>query len=240
MKLLSSLLLFLAMLPGFAGELQRPVRANLYDDYANLIASGAGREQIFSINEEALKEIYQYSFESRPSRVPYITWDQARFMLDLVEKNPVASQSMLWKYDHDNLGFCFGRALFIHLELLRRGVQKEAIKKAFAVGPMRSGVTNWQFHVTTIVLGPKNEWIAIDPFVGEPVRVEQWFDIISKTSTDGKLRFYLSEPSKIGPSGWEYNTKPGGLLHPVYNHYFEDMFDYFRKNPLPREEKFNR
>jgi hypothetical protein len=226
-------------LPTTAGELNRPLRINLYDDYSELINSGATPEDIFEMNKKALQEIYNFQIPFNEKRTSAISVQQAEVVLETLVSNPIASPYLTFKYDPMGvMGFCFGRALFVHLELLRRGVQKESIKKAFAVGPMNGGGINWQFHVTTVVKAKTGEWLAIDPFVGRIMRIEDWFDEMSKQSTDAKLRFYLSEPAKLGPSSWEYNLRPGGLYDEVYHNYFRELLAFFRRNPVSCRDRF--
>lgn len=232
-------LLLSASFASNAGDLDRSPRYNLYQDYNNLLNSGADSNDIYELNKLTLKEIYNYSFERNSKRVSGISKQQGQDLIEFTQNHFVTGYVSSNKYDPTgDIGFCFGRALFIHLELLRHGVQKQAIKKAFAIGPMYSGGMYWQFHVTTIVQGNDGEWLAIDPYVGHVVKLEEWFDYLTAKSRNGKLRFYLSDPAKIGPADIEYNLRPGGLLEPQYNNYFADMLQYFRKNPVSCKEKF--
>ena len=234
------LFLFLfASLISNAGDLDRSPRYNLFHDYWDLVETGANSDEIMELNKKTIQEINTYRFETSPKRAQTISRKQAQEILDLTDNHEVVGPTNTYKYDPTgDMGFCFGRALFGHLELLRRGVQKQAIKKAFVVGPMYSGGIFWRFHVTTIVQGENGEWLAIDPYVGRIVTVEEWFDYLSTKSRDGKLRYYLSDANKVGPASWEYNIKPGGLFDPVYRGYFKDMFEYFRKTPVSCKEKF--
>lgn len=114
----------------------------------------------------------------------------------------------------------------------------------------------WQFHVTTLVKeSGSNDWWAIDTNEGKPIKVDQWVKKYQSYATDKtrrwkwfnfmkvdkekSLRFYITEPQKIGPSSWEYNIQPGGLFHESYNRYFQEMFRYFKNNPVPQEKKLN-
>ena len=99
-----------------------------------------------------------------------------------------------------------------------------------------------------------NTWWALDTNFDKPISVEDWMyqmkrksldrtfryfrePIVDKTKT---LRFYVTDAHKIGPSGWEYNIRPGGLFDSFYNNYFKDMFSSIRKKNVPFEEKFNK
>ena len=72
LKHLSQLVLFsifaaLAPLSSLAGEFSRPLRANLYDDYDNLMSRGFGRRGIERLNSKAVQEIKSLQFESNAS-----------------------------------------------------------------------------------------------------------------------------------------------------------------------------
>lgn len=230
---------FFTLDSALASEFSRPIRTNLYDDYNSLASQDVDPSEIEKVNLKALQEINSLQTESRPNRLKSINYEQAKTVLQSLNMNPITGPRGIFTYDPEmRIGFCFGRALFVHLELLRRGVSKDSIKKVFAVGPMKNRAGNWQFHVTTLVRGPQENWLAIDNYLNRIVTLEQWMDEMRTFSTDKKLRFYLTEPNKIGPSGWEYNVKPGGLFDPGYNGYFRDLFLYFRKNPISCENKF--
>lgn len=195
-------------------------------------------EAVMSANQNELQNLSKTRIEPHPTRAASISFAQAREVLKKLKDHPVAAPSQVHHYDPENrFGLCFGRALYVHLELLRRGVQKEAIKKVFAVGPMKATQVDWQFHVATAVMGPGQTWWVIDAALPEPVRLEFWWRALWSLSTDQKLRLYVTEPNRIGPSGWRYNVQPNGLRS--YNGYFEDLFKYYKENPLPPTEKFS-
>ncbi|KHD89814.1 MAG: hypothetical protein OM95_01755 [Bdellovibrio sp. ArHS] len=212
------------------------IRADLYFMRGQEVYSG---QDITENNRRLMEEINNFKPSSQ-HRIDGVSAQQAQAIIQKTNQNEVTGYRGGQKYDPKGIvGFCFGRALYAHLELLRHGVSKDAIKKVFVVGPMRTGSIDWQFHVTTIVKASDHSgWYAVDTFIGRPVPLEEWFKNFQKYSTDGKLRLFVTEPNKIGPSAWEYNVKPGGLMDPFYNNYFKDMFEYFKKNHLRPEEKF--
>lgn len=212
------------------------IRADLYSMRGHELYNG---QDIAENNRRLIDEINNFKPTTK-HRVDGISSEQAQSIIQKINLNEVTGFSAGRKYDPKGIvGFCFGRALYAHLELLRHGVAKDSIKKVFVVGPMRTGSIDWQFHVTTIVKASDHAgWYAVDNFIGRPVPLEEWFKKFQGYSTDGKLRMFVTEANKIGPSAWEYNTKPGGLMDPFYNDYFKDMFEYFKKNRLSPEEKF--
>lgn len=213
------------------------LRVDLYQQYHQELFQNSSPEQVEHLNTLALQEIANYNYKTSNNRVAWINHQQASYVHKLMPSHPVVGYAKNRLYDpNGHYGFCFGRALYVHLELLRYGVQKEAIKKAFVIGNLNNG-TNWQFHVATIVKGPEKSWWVIDSYLHTVVTLEEWFERMKQVSVDHKLRLYISDPAKLGPSGWEYNIKPGGLFS--YNNYFQDLFRYFKLNPVPTQKKFN-
>lgn len=210
-------------------------RANLYEMRETEIQRG---EDIDQSNRRLMEEIRDFKPTSN-GRAEGVTYEQASRIVKMIQHNEVTGDRSHSKYDPNGVrGFCFGRALYAHLELLRHGVDSRAIKKVFIVGPMKNGV-DWQFHVATLVRAKdSNGWYAVDTFVGKPMLLEDWFARFTGYSTDKKLRMYVTRPAKIGPSSWEYNIKPGGLMDPFYNNYFKDMFENFRKVRVNEADRF--
>ncbi|MFN3455559.1 MAG: protein-glutamine glutaminase family protein [Pseudobdellovibrio sp.] len=148
--------------------------------------------------------------------------------------HPVVSP-LLEKYEHDDVsvGYCFGRATYVHLKLLSLGVQKESIQKIWAVGQMQTQNIVWQFHVATMVYNSEKGWMVIDSNFNNPITVKDWMSTYWNQSTDHKLRFYNTDPSKFGLSLGYYDAVNMGLNlsrdQDWYKHYFKDMLNEFRK-----------
>jgi hypothetical protein len=230
----------------------RPIRDDLYIARNIEIAQNLDLE---NLNSNATKSLMSYEPELTSGRVSGLDFTHSQQILNSLLTHPLYTHE---EHDFDldrRLGLCFGRAMFLHLQLLRYGVNKDSIKKIFVIGPISpgSGIV-WQFHVATLVKDSKtNDWWALDTNIGKPIKVNQWIAKYQTMSTDKtfrifrsplvdrtlSLRFYITEPQKLGPSSWEYNIKPGGLFDESYNLYFEEMFRDFKKNPIPKEKKFN-
>lgn len=161
----------------------------------------------------------------------------ARVVAD-AHNHPVVSLWKYSKYDPENrgIGFCFGRAMFIHLDLYYRGFDRDSIRKAFVVGPMKTpDGGSWGWHVTTIAqsLDSKGRrvWLALDPIFdrnskGKIPTLQEWYqEMYGKYSTDKKLKLYVTEAGKFGPSPSPYDAK--SIKQPFYNNYFKDMMDWF-------------
>ncbi len=206
------------------------------------------------MNQKILESIQNYVPQVSSGRVSGITFEQGQLLMSKLINDPLNTDPEKQYDPEGELGFCFGRALKLHLDLLRYGVNKESIKKIFVVGPMNVPGQVWQFHVATIVKDlNSNDWWALDTNLKKPVLVDDWMKQYQRFRTDRtfrlfrspliditkSLRFYITQPQKIGPSGWEYNIQQGGLFDAFYNGYFKDMFKSFKKYPVLVSEKFN-
>jgi hypothetical protein len=148
--------------------------------------------------------------------------------------NPVVSLDNYDKYDPQNkgIGFCFGRAMFVNVELAYRKIDRDAIKKAFVIGPMTTGGnTSWGWHVTTIAQSKDslgNEiWWVIDPITGIQTLQDWYLEMYNDFSTDKKLKIYITDTGKFGPSAGAYHEE--GLKNKFYNNYFNDMMAWFEE-----------
>ncbi len=165
----------------------------------------------------------------------YISIDEARDVKYAAMNNPVVASHQTSKYDPNNkgIGFCFGRAMFVNIDLAFRKFDRDSIKKAFVIGSMETpDGASWGWHVTTIVKSINRrgqvKWLAIDPIVNSIVTVKQWYEeMYQNYSTDKKLRLYITEAGKFGPSAGSYHHK--SLTNKFYNNYFTDMLDWFKK-----------
>lgn len=138
------------------------------------------------------------------------------------------------KYNREgtDIGYCFGRATYIHLKLLSMGLQKDSIQKIWAVGPMNSGNVNWRYHVATMAYTKTKGWLVVDDYVGQIVTVKEWTAYMETKSINGKLRFYNTDASKFGLSDGVYSRYELGLdlgNLDYYKSYFKDMMIEMKK-----------
>lgn len=161
-----------------------------------------------------------------------------------VQSHKVAGNCALKKYDpKGSTGFCFGRAMSIHIEALRMGLDKNSIRKIWAVGNLKSGSGSWKYHVATIVRG-EDGWYAIDPIFGNPIRLEDWYKTLKKNfDASDNMRIFATEAKRFGPGSSEpYNH---WLLHGRdFNRYFDDLLEESRIEAFEtlkelREQKLN-
>lgn len=212
-------------------------REDLYaQDWERQEESSFNAKTVHQKNRLMIQAIEKSEVNPQDHRATALSPKEIRKLYNYAVQHPIAGIQALKKYDPEgHIGFCFGRALFVHLELLRRGVSKDSIKKVFVVGEMIEGtlgsteVINWQFHVATAVRDTNGEWWVIDPSY-ELMKIRDWYRYMRTMSPDKTLSLFVTQTAKIGPSAWEYNTQPGGLLDSFYNDYFKDLFAYFKKN----------
>jgi hypothetical protein len=238
MNFLGSFLVLILSL-GFSQELpqwKQEARESLYDwDWNRQIESNFDAKVMHQKNRQAIQEIEAQEVDQNSSRVTGLKVREIEKLYNFAIHHPIAGLSSLSKYDPTGeIGFCFGRALFVHLELLRRGVSKDSIKKVFAVGDlveqMNGKEITWQFHVATAVRDTQGEWWVIDPSY-KLMKIRNWYKFMRQMATDRKLSVFVTQTPKIGPTAWEYNIQDGGLLDPFYNNYFKDLFQHFKQNP---------
>jgi hypothetical protein len=149
----------------------------------------------------------------------------------------VASMDMLWKYDPTGeIGFCFGRAMAVHLIARRQGLAESSIRKLFIIGDLRSGeAPEWRFHVTTLVKGNEGNWYAIDPLMtpplaaGTPLSVQGWIEIVQATwDRQHRARFYQVSARSVMPDVREMpdvgNEKGRFIIELKFNPQFKSGF----------------
>lgn len=155
-----------------------------------------------------------------------------------IGKHPVMQAASSGRYSQreTEIGYCFGRATYAHLALLKMGVDRDSIRKIWAVGEMK-GYVSWQFHVATIVRQKDGKWYAIDNFFGSHgLEVSQWFAGLQKQNKKGDLRVYITDPSKFSVSLGAYDNVQLGLKiskeQDWYRGYFQDLMTWFRTGTL--------
>ncbi|MBI4424666.1 MAG: hypothetical protein HY554_13115 [Elusimicrobia bacterium] len=103
----------------------------------------------------------------------------------------------LERYDPTGvIGFCFGRAMAVHLLARKLGLAEDSIAKLFVVGDLRSGADpEWRFHVATLVRGSDGTWHAIDPIMDGPLTARQWVERVHQGWDAGRLAKFYRVPA---------------------------------------------
>lgn len=206
-----------------------PSSSSLSEDETEKVISS----RLQALNQKDLSEFLQYRNNQAPSQNP-ITQDQAQQILDILNDHPVVGGRVVQRYDQQNgqVGFCFGRAHFTHLELLRHGVHPQQIAKIFAVGGLLYGNITWDYHVATAVQGVDQKWWVIDGLQSQVMEVHEWMQKISKWDANRvhpMLRYYLTLPWKFQPIKATSPDYP--IYRQLYGPYFLDLSIWHYSHP---------
>ncbi|RYZ91587.1 MAG: hypothetical protein EOP06_06645 [Proteobacteria bacterium] len=173
-----------------------------------------------------------------------ITKKEADDLLALLHSHPIVGSEGTRKYDtwDQMIGYCFGRAAFVHWQLLSSGVEGSQIGKVFAVGDMTQAKLggHWDYHVATTVRGIDGSWWVIDGLMKEVMKLDDWMKTVnefSMTPSQPKLVFTFSDPIKLYATPGAYDEEK--LSIPQYRGYFKDLFAWF-KSQKPNSVKTNK
>lgn len=207
----------------------KPLPRDLYD-HQYYEVQGKSEADIAALNKKTLDDLMAYTPDQRnPNRSHSITFREANAIHQSIYENKAAHPSKTGEYEKKGagIGYCFGRSMYYHLMFLKKGLQKESIKKIWAVGLMKTATVNWGFHVATMVYTRDNGWMVIDSNHHDPISVERWMENYSKYSPKKDLRFYISSPEKFSVNTGKYERSQLGLdiSRDVdwFQHYFKDM-----------------
>ncbi|MFP5520699.1 MAG: protein-glutamine glutaminase family protein [Bdellovibrionia bacterium] len=196
-------------------------------------------KDVFRENLELIATHSEYIPSSSSKRAKGIDSAQGQKIIEAVARSPfLGTDPVLYQRPQTEIGYCFGRATFIHLMLLRLGVQKESIKKIWIVGPMKIPGTNliWDYHVATMVFSEKQGWMVLDSNIGRPVTIDNWFSNYYHMSVDRRAKLFVTDASKFAPDLGKYDRVQLGLNmsreQDWYQHYFKDLMRYVGQKPL--------
>ncbi len=146
----------------------------------------------------------------------------AERVLKHVAKHPIASiESTLLRKRSAEIGFCFGRALLVHYELLQAGVAPSDLVKVFALGELTVEKQHWRFHVAVGVRDPKDGILIVDPLFPEVRGLAQWMGEVAAYDIKhpfSRTRFYVTDPRKFLPALGAYDKAQ--LTEPILRSYF--------------------
>jgi hypothetical protein len=209
-------------------------------DYRNNEIRNLSRTEIKAKNRELLKRMESYVPLASVNRAQSISSSEAVSVLKYMQTHEVVGTEAKPNYKREDveIGYCFGRATFLHLLLLKMGLQKGSILKVWAVGPQKSssGEFNWDFHVADIVYVRGFGWMTLDSGVWKPQPLDHWISHHTDQSLDGKIRFYVTDASRFTPKFDKYSPVQMGLNidreNDWYRHYFKDMMASFSTRTL--------
>jgi len=137
------------------------------------------------VNEQVRERFYEVQDDAKTKLKATLNAKERQELFTYVVNHKVAAvtDENTKKYDPTGeIGYCYGRAMAVHLRARRMGLRPESISKLFIVGDLRQGENpEWRFHVTTLVRGTEGGWYAVDPillrksgFKGTPLTMAQW------------------------------------------------------------------
>lgn len=199
------------------------------------------KEEVMVMNEKTLADIEaEIPAVNSGKQKTVISMKAADLLRNEIYNNPVV-KPMNKKYEQEStsIGYCFGRATFVHLMLLKMGLQKESIQKIWAVGSMKAGGINWQFHVATMAFVENVGWTVIDSNHMYPMPIRDWMAHYYRQSEDGMVRFYASDANKFAFEVGKYSRLQMGLdMTPDrdwYKNYFKDMMLWMKDKKVTED-----
>jgi hypothetical protein len=154
-----------------------------------------------------------------------IDQDAATALTRKVERHPVVGYPNLDHYENCDQGFCFGRAVGVHVEALRERIHPDAIRKLWIIGPN----TDDSFHVTTIIKAREGGWWVLDPNHETALTVAEW---IQQYGGRSAYTLFVSDARRFGVQSPLYYRAVdlfGSEEEDFYNEFFSD---YFSRYPL--------
>lgn len=222
-------------LPKFIEEVPLDLSAAQQKD-----ASKFSKGELKKINKKKLQQLEEYIPEQGTERAGAVALSEIQPLLEVVEKHSVVSPENKGKYQQEDvdIGYCFGRAAYLHLLMLKMGLAKQSIVKLWAVGPQAnpSGDKNWGFHVATATYVRGYGWMTIDTnsFKIQPIR--HWIQGNLDRSVDGKMQIYVTSAERFGLNVPKYDRLQMGLditrEQDWYRGYFKDMLQSVREDSL--------
>ena len=222
-------------IPDFIKNLPEDLSLHQRNETRNLTPS-----EVRKLNQKTLKDLENYFPKQTSDRAASASLGEIQNLLKYVEDHPVVSPRNKMRYQKEDvdIGYCFGRATFLHLALLKMGLQKNSILKIWAMGPHKNPISevNWGFHVATVAFVKGHGWMSIDTNTFKVQPVAHWIMANQEHSTDGKMRFYVSTPERFGTNVPQYSRLQLGLDVPRekdwYQHYFVDLLNSIRGRSL--------
>lgn len=197
-------------------------------------------DQIRHHNEKVLLALRDPIEITDPDRVAAITQAEANRLVKLITHHPTNGYRHEIKYDPDDCyGFCFGRAVLVHSEAIRRGVDPAAIKKVWAVGSLEKG--KWHFHVATMIKASRTgSWWVVDPVYASAINIETWIGRMQNSSDDNQMMVFVTDPRRFSVYSPRHYTEIdllGDGKTDYYRGYFSDYLNFTAEQSEPRPFK---
>jgi len=149
----------------------------------------------------------------------------AEKVLATIAASPVAKVENVMTYDRTGqVGFCFGRAMYVHYLLLQAGVKPEEVARIFVLGDLRVGELMWKFHTAILVRDPRDGYLVVDPLQPKPMGYRDWMKAnaaLEIKEPNSRARFYVTDPRKFLPAYGKYDLAQ--LNDPLLKKYFDSL-----------------
>lgn len=137
----------------------------------------------------------------------------------------------LRRFDPENrVGFCFGRALVFHIDALSRRIDRQSVRKIWAVGPIESPIHAgeiWNYHVATMIRSSDGSWWVFDPALfASAAPLDLWVENIQSRATSGQLLIFSTQAERNFPSPGTYQRAELSSAH--YSNYYKELLQNFR------------
>ena len=199
------------------------VDTKLFDHWRKEVR-GLTPEQVAALNEATVGGLESAPVAANPRE---FTPESAKSLHQELYQNIVTSERKKYEQPNTAIGYCFGRAMFVHLRGLQLHYPKRQIKKLWVLGHMDAGGLNWSFHVTTIIRDGNGPWRVVDSYLSAPTTPREWLAVFVKQNKEGNLRLYVTRAEKFTPDLGKYTRAQLGLdlsrEEDWYRHYFTDL-----------------
>jgi hypothetical protein len=136
-------------------------------------------------------------------------------------------------------GFCFARAMAVHLKALQSGANNGNIRKIWVVGDLRSksGEDFW-YHAATAVRSDTGEWYVIDHNLNRPMSLDEWHKEMQWWNRkDGRMRVFITPAKRFLPT---QNTSYNREMLEKNSEFFADFMDELYKENTGRPGPWTR
>jgi hypothetical protein len=206
------------------------VQKNKITKDSDLFKTYAGEVKISKTLQEKNFLDLEIFLKKHSKKYGTINKKQAEPILRSIKAHPVVGDSSADRYNtNKEVGYCFGRAAYVHFELLKAGVLDKNITKIFAMGGLYRDKVGWDYHMATAFQDVESNWWVIDNLTGNDLlSINDWMSKVSEWDgnlKEPRLRFYFTDAAKFQPILGSYSVKRFNL--PIYHGYFKDLLNWY-------------
>ena len=135
-----------------------------------------------------------------------------------------------------NIGFCFGRAVGVHVLARNMKLTNDSIKKVWILGSMRGGTVNWGHHVATAVRAKDGSWHVVDPNYSYSMTLKEWYDVYEPMTNGSPYMLFATQADRFGPG----NRDPlfiSTAAPDSYHGFFHDLLTSTRQEGQTLEDQ---